>query len=70
MIPMAISLGYGILFATVISLLLVPSLYLILDDFAAPWRAPARPQNEPRPATVRPRPGQTAGTVIRVFEPP
>lgn len=32
MIPMAISLGYGILFATVISLLLVPSLYLILDD--------------------------------------
>ncbi len=31
MIPMAISLGYGILFATLISLLLVPSLYLILD---------------------------------------
>ncbi len=51
MIPMAISLGYGILFAAVISLLLVPSLYLILDDFAAPWRAPALPQSEPRPAT-------------------
>ncbi|MDO6562801.1 efflux RND transporter permease subunit [Amphritea sp. 1_MG-2023] len=32
MVPMAISLGYGILFATLISLLLVPSLYLILDD--------------------------------------
>ena len=32
MIPMAISLGYGILFATVITLVLVPCLYLILDD--------------------------------------
>ncbi len=32
MIPMAISLGYGILFATAITLVLIPSLYLILDD--------------------------------------
>ncbi|MEQ3651813.1 MAG: efflux RND transporter permease subunit [Glaciecola sp.] len=32
-IPMAISLAFGILFATVITLLLIPSLYLILDDF-------------------------------------
>ncbi|MBO1254848.1 efflux RND transporter permease subunit [Alteromonas sp. 5E99-2] len=32
-IPMAISLAFGILFATVITLLLVPCLYLILDDF-------------------------------------
>lgn len=32
MIPMAISLGYGILFATVISLILIPALYLILED--------------------------------------
>lgn len=32
MIPMAISLGYGILFATAITLLLVPCLYLIIDD--------------------------------------
>ena len=32
MIPMAISLGYGILFATAITLLLVPCLYLIVDD--------------------------------------
>ena len=31
-IPMAISLAYGILFATVITLLLVPALYLILND--------------------------------------
>jgi multidrug efflux pump subunit AcrB len=34
-IPMAISLAFGILFATVITLLLVPSLYLILDDLKA-----------------------------------
>lgn len=32
MIPMALSLGYGILFATGITLLIIPSLYLILDD--------------------------------------
>jgi multidrug efflux pump subunit AcrB len=32
LIPMAVSLGFGILFATVITLLLVPSLYLIVDD--------------------------------------
>jgi hypothetical protein len=29
---MAISLAFGILFATVITLLLVPALYLILND--------------------------------------
>ena len=32
LIPMALSLGYGILFATVISLLLVPCLFLIAED--------------------------------------
>jgi len=32
LIPMAISLAFGILFATGITLILVPSLYLVLDD--------------------------------------
>jgi len=32
LIPMAISLGFGILFATFITLLLVPALYLIIED--------------------------------------
>ncbi len=32
LIPMAISLGYGILFATVITLVLVPAFYLIIED--------------------------------------
>jgi hypothetical protein len=32
-IPMAISLAFGVLFATFITLFLVPSLYLMLDDW-------------------------------------
>ncbi|WP_446012075.1 efflux RND transporter permease subunit, partial [Candidatus Electrothrix sp.] len=32
LIPMALSLGFGILFATVITLALVPCLYLIVED--------------------------------------
>ena len=32
LIPMAISLGFGILFATTITLVLVPCVYLILED--------------------------------------
>lgn len=35
LIPMAISLGFGILFATFITLILVPSVYLILNDVRA-----------------------------------
>ncbi|WP_309385873.1 efflux RND transporter permease subunit [Cerasicoccus frondis] len=40
MIPMAISLGFGILFATLIVLVLVPCLYVILEDLKAS-RTPA-----------------------------
>ncbi len=32
LIPMAISLGFGVLFATLIALLVVPSLYIMLED--------------------------------------
>ena len=32
LIPMALSLGFGVLFATLITLLLVPSMYLIVED--------------------------------------
>jgi len=32
MTPMAISLGFGILFSTLITLVLVPSLYIIIED--------------------------------------
>ncbi|MDX1554979.1 MAG: efflux RND transporter permease subunit, partial [Xanthomonadales bacterium] len=37
-IPMAASLSFGIVFATVITLVLIPSLYLILNDFKGWWR--------------------------------
>jgi multidrug efflux pump subunit AcrB len=36
-IPMAASLAFGIIFATFITLILIPALYLILDDFKAWW---------------------------------
>jgi multidrug efflux pump subunit AcrB len=32
LIPMAISLAFGVVFATMITLFLVPSLYMILED--------------------------------------
>ena len=40
MIPMVVSLAFGILFATVITLFLIPVLYLMLDDFKQ-WFAAA-----------------------------
>ena len=54
-IPMAVSLGFGILFATAIILVLVPCLYMILEDLHGLWRrakgvrAPAERQLEPAP---------------------
>jgi multidrug efflux pump subunit AcrB len=39
-VPMAISLAWGVLFATVITLFLVPCLYLALEDLHV-WRKPA-----------------------------
>jgi multidrug efflux pump subunit AcrB len=64
MIPMAISLGFGVLFATLITLLLVPALFLIVEDLrclvrAAP-RAPA-PTSAPSRPLIPPPPGPKAG---------
>ena len=39
LIPMAVSLGFGIVFATLITLLLVPSLYLIVEDLRRLFKA-------------------------------
>ena len=47
LIPMAISLGYGVLFATFVVLLLVPALYLALEDLRDLWGAEETP---PEPA--------------------
>jgi len=41
LIPMATSLAFGILFATVITLFLIPSLYIILEDFKGKRTVPA-----------------------------
>jgi multidrug efflux pump subunit AcrB len=45
--PMAVSLGFGILFATVITLFLIPAAYLLLEDakafFRPMWRWYAKP---------------------------
>lgn len=37
-IPMAVSISFGLLFATALVLLVVPSLYLILSDLLRPWK--------------------------------
>jgi multidrug efflux pump subunit AcrB len=42
-LPMAVSLAFGIVFATVISLLVVPCLYLVLDDFRLINKAESEP---------------------------
>ena len=38
LIPMAVSLGFGVLFATFVTLLLIPCGYLILEDMHNVWR--------------------------------
>ena len=53
LIPMAISLGFGIVFATLITLLLVPSIYMIIDDITCLF-APKRSLPAEKPATSHP----------------
>ncbi|GIW41567.1 MAG: acriflavin resistance protein [Candidatus Binatia bacterium] len=50
LIPMAISLAFGVVFATFVSLLLVPCSYLILEDLRALFSA--RPTHAPEAAQV------------------
>ena len=53
MIPMALSLGYGIVFATAITLVIVPCLYMILEDaiaFARMGRRMVSLSDAPSPA--------------------
>lgn len=38
LIPMAISLGVGVLFSAIITLIIVPCNYIILDDFKSMWK--------------------------------
>lgn len=66
LVPMAVSLAFGVMFATLVSLLLVPTLYLVLEDVrrtvAGAWqwlygrRTAAPPAAPPSAATNRPEP--------------
>ncbi len=48
LIPVAISMGFGVLFATVITLALVPALYLILEDVHSLFSArKSKPESAP-----------------------
>ncbi|WP_199611541.1 efflux RND transporter permease subunit [Flocculibacter collagenilyticus] len=58
-IPMAVSLAFGIVFATVITLVLIPSLYIILDDFKGLFRNKKPKQNEALSSTD----GSTEGNI-------
>ena len=46
LVPMATSLAFGVIFATFISLFLVPSAYLILEDLAGLLRRRASAPNQ------------------------
>ncbi|MDT0675858.1 efflux RND transporter permease subunit [Autumnicola musiva] len=50
LIPMAISLGFGIIFATSIILVIVPCLYLILEDISLMIKKGKTVERNPRPA--------------------
>ena len=61
-LPMAVSLAWGVLFATFITLLLVPCLYLIVEDFLyqrarfSAWLA-NKPAPEPTDPLMQPNSG-------------
>ncbi len=66
MVPMAVSLGFGVLFATFITLILVPTSYMILDDAGRTMRRAfgrGEPAPEPPPAGALPE-----GSAARVAE--
>jgi multidrug efflux pump subunit AcrB len=42
-IPMAISLAFGVLFATIVTLILIPSLYLIIEDIKGLFKRKKKP---------------------------
>jgi len=52
LIPMAVSLGYGIVFATAITLILVPALYRILEDFKALMRGASKEVAVEQPSSL------------------
>ncbi|MEI6893297.1 MAG: efflux RND transporter permease subunit [Colwellia sp.] len=45
-IPMAVSLSFGVLFATIVTLVLIPSLYMIIEDIKALFSGNKKQQDE------------------------
>ncbi len=66
MVPMAVSLAFGVLFATFITLMLVPTAYLILDDIQRTmrklfgWTEPGDPADMEVPVEALPDAGVVA----------
>lgn len=54
LIPMAISLGFGVMMATFITLLLIPAMYLVLEDILSPFRKLYGSQQPPNRPTGKP----------------
>ena len=53
LIPMAISLGFGVLFATFIILLLVPAVFLIVDDVQRFFASKPDDESTPHPVPAK-----------------
>ena len=60
LIPMAISLGFGVLFVTFVVLLVVPALYMIVEDARGLFGSAPVPAGETA-ATSLPRPNESPG---------
>ena len=58
LIPMGVSLAFGVLFATMITLVLIPSLYMILEDIKWAWRWTWRTGEYKLPAFAGPDSGR------------
>ena len=60
-VMMAVSLGFGVMFATAVSLVIVPCIYLVLDDIKRALRWIYRPDPEPgSPGEQAAEPAQSA----------
>ncbi|PKI13090.1 efflux RND transporter permease subunit [Colwellia sp. 12G3] len=52
-IPMAVSLSFGVLFATIVTLVLIPSLYMIIEDIKRVFSRKKNKQNEADMVTAK-----------------
>ncbi|MEC8158368.1 MAG: efflux RND transporter permease subunit [Pseudomonadota bacterium] len=52
-VPLAVSLGFGVVFSTAVTLMLIPALYVILEDFLSVFRDDAESNIEPEETALR-----------------